>query len=271
MKKWSTKERDIDLSHPVVVGILNVTPDSFSDGGEHEKVEEAVCCALEMEREGAEIIDIGGESTRPGATEVEAAEEMGRVLPVVEAIRRVSHVALSIDTRHAVVAEATLKAGANIVNDVSSLADEKMAEVVRDFGAGLVLMHGYAEHVGGGVRGAGEEKGIIERVVEKLEERIAFAEAKGIGREKIVIDPGFGFGKTTEENLELLRGLSQLKGLGLPLFIGLSRKRFIGEVSGVSEVKERDEATVKASMYAISQGAALVRVHAPGLMRSHFE
>lgn len=253
---WQLPTRTLTIEHPLIMGILNATPDSFSDGGQFLDCRDAALAAMEMVAEGAEIIDIGGESTRPGATPVSPDEEERRVIGVIKMLREMSDVPLSIDTRHASVAKAALEAGADIVNDVSSLADPDMVGVVLEHKAALVLMHGYEEHVAG-VKG----RGGYEFVRDYLQSRLSFAIAAGIPEDAIALDPGFGFGKDTEENLSILRNLDKLNGFNRPLLIGLSRKRFIGELTGEKDPQARDSGSIAAMLYAASHGASILRVH----------
>lgn len=253
---WQLPTRTLSLESPLIMGILNVTPDSFSDGGQFLDCRDASLAAMEMVAEGAAIIDIGGESTRPGATPVSPDEEERRVIGVIKMLREMSDVPLSIDTRHASVAKAALEAGADIVNDVSSLADPDMVGVVLEHKAALVLMHGYEEHVAG-VKG----RGGYEFVRDYLQSHLSFAIAAGIPEDAIALDPGFGFGKDTEENLELLRNLTSLKVFNRPLLIGLSRKRFIGELTGEKDPQARDSGSIAAMLYAASHGASILRMH----------
>jgi len=240
------------------MGILNVTPDSFSDGGQFLHPDDAIRRALQMEEEGADIIDIGGESTRPGSRPVPAEEESRRVIPVVREVSRRCSCLVSIDTVKASVAEAALEAGAHIVNDVSALADEEMGGVIHDSGAGLVLMHmqGNPRTMQADPRYcdvAGEVRGF-------LEERIRRAAGFGIARERVAVDPGIGFGKTVEHNLELLRSLPALGDLGCPVLVGLSRKSFLGKLLG-REAGDRLAGSLAASAFALMQGAHILRVH----------
>jgi dihydropteroate synthase len=242
------------------MGILNVTPDSFSDGGAFADLRQAVAHAQKMAAAGADIIDIGGESTRPGAAAVSTEEELRRVVPVIEQIaNHQSPVTISVDTRKAAVAERAVAAGAQIVNDVSALRfDARMANVVRDSGAGVVLMH---------MQGTPETMqteprydDVVAEVREFLAERITFAESRGIKKTQIAIDPGIGFGKTVEHNLALLAGLPEFVALGCPVLVGASRKAFIGRVLGREPV-ERLAGSVAVAMWAVARGARIVRVH----------
>ncbi len=242
------------------MGILNVTPDSFSDGGAFADTERAVAHARAMVTAGADMIDIGGESTRPGAAPVSAEEELRRVVPVIEQIAsHQSPITISIDTTKAVVAERALAAGARIVNDVSALRfDARMADVVRDSGAGVVLMH---------MQGTPETMqtqprydDVVAEVRDFLAERIAFAESRGIKKSQIAVDPGIGFGKTVEHNLALLAGLEEFVALGCPVLVGASRKAFIGKVLG-REPGERLAGSVAVTAWSVARGARIVRVH----------
>ncbi len=246
----------------LVMGILNVTPDSFSDGGKFFTLESALERARQLIREGADIIDIGGESTRPGAEPVPEEEELRRVVPVIRAIREESAVPISIDTYKATVAEAALDAGANIVNDISALRfDPQMVKVVARARVPVVLMHMLGEPRT--MQQNPVYTDVVREIKEFLGERIAFARAHGI--EKIIIDPGIGFGKTVAHNLEILRRLSELKELGCPILIGTSRKSFIGKLGGTEEhplpVQERLEGTIASNVIAVLNGAQIVRVH----------
>ncbi len=250
----------VSLARPQVMGILNVTPDSFSDGGDHVAVEVAVKSALRMQVEGAAFIDIGGESTRPGAAEVPIEAEIARVVPVIEALREVSDVAISIDTRKAAVAEAAIKAGANFVNDVSAFRfDPDLAEVVARTDVPVCLMHsvGTPETM----QDQAQYRDVVQEVFDHLAERIAFAEAAGIAHTQIVVDPGIGFGKTLEHNLELLAGLDRFHALGCPVLLGASRKRFIGTIGGAENPKDRLGGSVAVALEGVRQGVQILRVH----------
>lgn len=244
----------------VVMGILNVTPDSFYDGGRYAQPEAAVRRALQMVEEGADILDIGGESTRPGSQPVSEEEELCRVLPVIEAIRERTDVPLSIDTTKSRVAERALQAGACMVNDISGLGfDPRMAEVVAQHGALCCIMH---------IQGTPQTmqrnphyEDVVRDISRYFEQRLALAERAGIPREHIWLDPGIGFGKTVEHNLDILRRLRELTMLGLPLLVGTSRKSFIGKVLGDLPPEERLEGTAATVAIAIINGANAVRVH----------
>jgi dihydropteroate synthase len=257
---WLCRGRLLPLSRRVhVMGIVNVTPDSFFDGGSFFDRAAAVEHALQMVDEGADIVDIGGESTRPGAADVSPADELERVIPVVEAIAAASDVAISIDTTKAVVAKSALDAGAVIVNDISALRfDPGMADVVASYGAGVVLMH-----MQGSPRTMQSNptySDVVEDVAAELCGWALGARQAGIASAQIVLDPGIGFGKTREHNLLLLKHMDRLTGLGFPVLIGASRKSFIGTTLDVP-VGERIEGTAAAVAWAAAHGAALVRVH----------
>ena len=240
-----------------LMGVVNVTPDSFSDGGRYLDADAAIAHGEELARDGAEILDIGGESTRPGAAEVDAGEELRRTEPVVAALA--GRAAVSIDTSKLAVAEAALDAGASIVNDVTALRrDPEMAALCADRGAGVVLMH-----MPGNPRTMQDNPSygdVVDEIKAFLAERIEAAVAAGVEKERIWLDPGIGFGKTVEHNLELLRRLAELRDLGRPLVIGTSRKSFIGKIDG-SEVDERLGGSIASSVLAAAEGADVLRVH----------
>ncbi len=245
----------------LVMGVLNVTPDSFADGGRFVDPGRAVDAALKMEQAGADIVDIGGESTRPGAEAVDAAEERRRIEPVFEQLAGRIRIPLSIDTYKAEVAEAALDRGALIVNDVSALRyDSGLAHVVARRGAAVVLMHNR-----GRSREMYREAGytdVAREVAEELRERMAFAEAAGIERERVLVDPGIGFAKRAEHSLALLAGLRELETLDRPLLVGPSRKSFLKAAIGERSADERDWGTAAAVTAAVMLGAHVVRVHA---------
>ncbi len=241
------------------MGVLNVTPDSFFDGGRHSTLEAALARARAMLDEGAAIIDVGGESSRPGSEPVPVAEEMDRVLPVVEALRRDVDCVVSIDTTKSAVAEAALATGAHIINDISAgRDDDAMLELARDTGAGLVLMH-----MQGQPRTMQDEpsyEDVVADVRQFLVGRLREAETAGVSRQSIVIDPGIGFGKTFEHNWELLRQLDSLVDGGVPVLVGVSRKRFLGALCD-RPVEDRLAASLAAATAAALAGAAIIRVH----------
>jgi dihydropteroate synthase len=248
----------------VVIGVLNVTPDSFSDGGRFTSLDEAVAHGCRLADDGADLVDVGGESTRPGADRVDAAEEERRVIPVIEALVA-NGIRVSIDTYRAVVAERALAAGASVVNDVSGgLGDPDMAAVVRAAGCPWILMHwrGHSRRM----QDLAHYVDVVDDVRRELAERVEAANQAGISSDRIVIDPGLGFAKTAEHNWALLAHLDVLVGFGLPVLIGASRKSFLGRVladpAGTPRpVGEREAATVALTAYAATQGAWGVRVH----------
>jgi dihydropteroate synthase len=243
-----------------IMGILNVTPDSFSGDGVMD-VSAAVARGRQLLADGADLIDVGGESTRPGAQPVSLEEELRRIIPVVDALVRTAGAVVSIDTTKAEVARQGLAAGAAMINDVSALRiDPAMAAVVASSRAPVVLMHGYEGPAPAPV-GRAHTGDIMNEVVEFLRDRIDFAVAAGIPRESILVDPGFGFGKTVEQNLVLLRRLGELRALEHPILIGPSRKGTIGRVLGGLPVQDRGEGTAAAVVVSIMQGADMIRVH----------
>ena len=263
--RWRVRGGTIDLGRPVVIGIVNVTPDSFSDGGSFFSADAAVARAALLLEDGADILDIGGESTRPqNAVEVPLAEELGRVLPAIEAIRAaLPGVVVSVDTVKAEVARQALAAGAAIVNDVSGFRlDPAMGAVCAEMGAGAILMHSRGG-VGtmGTYRDAEYGEDVVGEVALELEERIAVARQAGLDGQAIVVDPGIGFAKRSEHSLALLAGLGRIVALGHPVLVGASRKRFIGEITGVTNAAERDAGTSGANVAALLAGARLFRVH----------
>jgi dihydropteroate synthase len=278
---WRTGSREIVLDRPIVAGILNVTPDSFSDGGNFFSHDLALEHAERMLEEGADIIDIGGESTRPGARVVPHADEISRVVPVISAIRkRHSSVFVSIDTTKASVARAAIKAGADIVNDVSAMRiDPDMPNVIRESGCGVVLMHSR-----GGVEDmASYEHAVYEgdatdAIIAELADRTDAAVERGIDRDKIVLDPGFGFSKLSSQSMALLTRLEELVQLGFPVMVGISRKRFVTEAlmgadhpappaASALPIAARDGGTVALNVQALMNGASLFRVHNVGMNR----
>lgn len=238
--------------HTYVMGILNVTPDSFSDGGKYQKIDRALYHVEEMLREGMDIVDIGGESTRPGYVPVSGEEEMERVLPVIEAVRARFQVPISLDTWKAEVAKAGIAAGADLVNDIWGLkADPKMASVIAETNSACCLMHNRREPV---------YTNYMEEVLWDLEETLEIAHKAGIADDRILLDPGVGFGKTYENNLEVIDRLEMLHSLGYPLLLGASRKSVIGNALDLPK-EERVEGTIVTSVYAVLKGAMFVRVH----------
>jgi dihydropteroate synthase len=257
---WQLRERTLDLSKPRVMGIVNVTPDSFSDGGRSPTTATAVAFARELLRQGADLLDVGGESSRPGSQPIPLEEELARVVPVVAELARTCDAPLSVDTCKAEVARQALAAGAHLVNDITALrGDPAMAAVVRDAGAGVVLMHMQGTPATMQVAPAYED--VVREVLEFLEARLQAARDLGIAAERVVLDPGIGFGKTTEHNLCLLVGLDRLGRLGRPVLLGASRKGFLGQVLG-RPVGERLAGSLAVVCHALArQAAQVVRVH----------
>ncbi len=248
----------LNLNRTHVMGIVNVTPDSFSDGGKFASTDRAVAHALELIEAGADILDIGGESTRPGATPVSLDEELGRVIPVIEALRSVSTVPVSIDTYKPAVMRAAIAAGADIVNDIRALQEEGALDVVADSNAGVCLMH---------MQGTPQTMqlnpcyaDVVTEVKHFLMGRLDTLLTRGVSRERILLDPGFGFGKTTAHNVELIRHLDVLADIGPPLLVGLSRKSVLGKIAGGDEA-QRLHSGLAAAVISAMKGAKIVRVH----------
>ncbi len=245
------------------MGILNVTPDSFSDGGQFQAMEAAVARGLAMAHEGADIVDIGGESTRPGALPVPAEDECARVIPVIRALSaafsgRPDAPVISVDTRKAAVAEQAIEAGARIINDVTALDDPAMQEVARRTGAGVVLMHMRGEPTT--MQKDPRYKDVVAEVVDWLNQRRMTLEKAGLAPDTMALDPGIGFGKTGKHNLMLLAGLRGLMDCGRPVVVGLSRKKFIGTVTG-RDVSDRLAGSLTGAVWAAARGAHVWRVH----------
>lgn len=261
---WRCRERVIRFgSRPLIMGILNVTPDSFSDGGRFATPGAAIEHGLAMARDGADIIDVGGESTRPGAAMTPSDEELARVVPVIEGLCRAGQGAeaplIAVDTRKAVVAERALAAGAAIVNDVSALtADDGMADVVRRYRAGVVLMHMRGEPATMQREPCYDD--VVREVDAYLDRRMVDLCARGLDPETLALDPGIGFGKTLDHNLQLLSRLEVLVRHGRPVVVGLSRKSFLGKLTG-RETSERLAGSLAGMVYAVIRGATIMRVH----------
>ncbi|AGI67220.1 dihydropteroate synthase FolP [Octadecabacter antarcticus 307] len=250
----------LDMLAPKIMGILNVTPDSFSDGGLFNAPDAALAQARTMVADGADILDIGGESTRPGAATVDVDEEIARIAPVIAAIRMDSDTPISIDTRKARVAQAAFAAGASMVNDVSAFTyDPEIARVTAGAGAPCCLMHAMGEPAT--MQDAPTYGDVTLDVYDALEERINTAEAAGIGRHQIIVDPGIGFGKTQDHNLTLLKNLSIFHGLGCAILLGASRKRFIGTLGNAPDARDRTAGSVAIALHGIGQGMQILRVH----------
>lgn len=259
---WNTGRRTFDLANRgVIMGVINVTPDSFSDGGNFTAASAAVDHGLRLVDEGAEVLDIGGESTRPGAAPVTAEEELHRVLPVIEGLAARTGAALSIDTSKASVARVAVAAGAEIINDVTALqGDDDMARVAAESACAVVLMH---------MRGTPctmqqdpHYDDVVAEVSAHLAQRVDAARAAGIVADRIAVDPGIGFGKSVEHNLQLITGLGSFAALGHPVLLGVSRKSFLATAAGCSEVSERDLPTAVLTAIGYGLGARIFRVHA---------
>ncbi len=256
------RDRQLPLATPCVMGILNVTPDSFSDGGRFLRggaldIDAAVAAALRMVEEGAALIDVGGESTRPGAAPIDEGEELRRVIPIVERLVP-SGTIVSVDTSKAAVARAALKAGAHLINDVRALSDPEMLRVVADSGAAVCLMHMQGEPRT--MQDTPQYENVVAEVRAYLGERAVRCEVAGIDRDRIAIDPGFGFGKTLQHNLSLLRGLEEMTALGYAVLVGLSRKGMIGTITG-RKSDARVAGGIAAAVVAAQNGARIVRTH----------
>ena len=250
--------RALDLSRTAIMGILNITPDSFSDGGVFMEPQKAVDHAAEMVEQGANIIDIGGESTRPGAEAVGIQQELDRVLPVLEALSPHLDIPISIDTSKPEVMRTARAAGAGFINDVYALREDGALDAAADTGLPVCLMHMQGEPRT--MQQHPQYDDVVAEVVGFLQQRIQAAEVAGISRSKIIVDPGFGFGKTLEHNLELLRNLAKFKSFDMPILAGLSRKSMIGMALGLP-VEQRLNASIALALIAVSQGARIVRVH----------
>ncbi len=246
------------MDAPRVMGIVNVTPDSFSGDGLGDDIAGAISRGGRMFVDGADLVDVGGESTRPGAAPVPVDAELRRVVPVVEALSARRPGRVSIDTYKPEVAEAALFAGASVVNDVTGLRDRRMADVVSEHGASVVIMHMKGEPRTMQVRP--RYKDVVSEVASFLKERVARAEEAGIAKDRIMVDPGIGFGKTLGHNLEIIARLSEFKAIGKPIVIGVSRKSFIGKITGLPP-EERLEGSIAAAVLAVRNGADIVRVH----------
>ena len=256
---WRVGSRDLDCSsRTLVMGVLNVTPDSFSDGGRFFDPELAVRRGIDMVAEGADIVDVGGESTRPGSAPVPASEERDRVVPVIKRLAAEVEVPISIDTRKLEVAEAAVDAGASIVNDISAAADPRMFDLSRATGAGLALMHMRGDPKT--MQDQPRYEDVVAEVRDFLAERLRASEEAGVERERLAVDPGIGFGKTLQHNLALLRHVDVFVALGRPVLVGPSRKSFIGKLTGAG-VQDRLPGTAAAVTSAAIRGAHIVRVH----------
>jgi dihydropteroate synthase len=258
MGPWKLRTKELDLSRGLIMGVINVTPDSFSDGGIHLDSVAAIAAGRQMIEQGADVVDIGGESTRPGAEAVPADEELRRVLPVVETLVADGTV-VSIDTSKPEVAKAALAAGAEIVNEVTAAAAPGMQEVLAEWGAGVVLMH-----MKGTPRTMQHDPTYVDVVSEVsgfLGSRAQQLIAVGVDHASIAIDPGIGFGKTVTHNLQLIDGLAKLAGIGFPVVLGTSRKTFLGRIAGIKEGTHRDGVTAVTTALGFERGARVFRVH----------
>jgi len=255
---WKHLTGEIALTRTMVMGVLNVTPDSFSDGGRFADPDAAVLRGLEMAEEEADLVDVGGESTRPGSEPVSPAEEWKRVGPVIETLGAKLDVPISVDTRQPEVARKALRAGASIVNDVTGLRDPAMVDVVRRSGAGVILMHMRGDPRT--MQSNPTYADVVREVRVYLEDRVRKAVAGRIPREAIALDPGIGFGKTAAHNVELLRHLDRIVDLGQPVVVGVSRKSFLGTLGG-GEPGERTAASLAAAFFAAGRGAHVIRAH----------
>ncbi|WP_264212769.1 dihydropteroate synthase [Leisingera thetidis] len=250
----------LDMTQPQIMGILNATPDSFSDGGRHAGAEAGKAAALRMVAEGATIIDVGGESTRPGAAEVSEADEIARTAPLIAAIRAESGVPISIDTRKATVGLEALEAGADLLNDVSGFTfDPALAPLAAQASVPVCIMHAQGDPAT--MQDDPHYANVLLDVYDFLEQQIDRLEATGVIREQIVIDPGIGFGKSQEHNLTLLRNLSLFHGLGCPILLGVSRKGFIGRIGGEPRADARAPGSIAVGLAALAQGVQFLRVH----------
>ncbi len=258
--RWACRDRGLDLNGTAaVMGILNVTPDSFSDGGQFLDHAAAVRHGVTMAEQGAAILDVGGESSRPGAQPVPVDEELRRVLPVIAELVRLTPCLISVDTTKAIVAEQAVAAGAHIINDITALTgDPAMAEVARRSGAGVVLMH--MRGTPGTMQADPRYGAVVSEVCDYLRDCVQSLVRAGLRREQLAVDPGIGFGKTVEHNVELLRGLPMLVELGYPVLVGVSRKSFLGKLTGCG-VEDRLAPSLAALAYAIWRGAHILRVH----------
>ncbi|MCU0798814.1 MAG: dihydropteroate synthase [Candidatus Thermoplasmatota archaeon] len=253
------RSRFEDLRPPLVMGVLNTTPDSFSDGGMFLDPEKAVLHGMSMVEDGADIIDIGGESTRPFAQSVSLDSELGRVLPVVKGLAKRTGVPLSIDTRHPEVARACLEEGCSIINDISAFSDPTMERLLKESDATGVIMHMQGDPASMQISPSYVD--VVQEVHSYLLSRVEHLTSHGIRRDRLLIDPGIGFGKTVEGNILLLRHLDRFRDIGCHVLVGTSRKSFLGKLLGTNEPKDRLEGSIASMLISISNGASVVRVH----------
>lgn len=256
--KWPTGKLDFS-GGAVVMGILNITPDSFSDGGQYDNVERAVARGVEMAKQGAAIIDVGPESSRPGSAPVSVGDQIKRAVPVIEKLAQQVAIPISIDARIPEVAEAAVEAGASIINDITAFDDEAMMELAVRSQIPVILMH--MQGTPQNMQADPKYDDVVEEVLAYLMQRAKIAEAAGIATERIFLDPGIGFGKTIEHNLQLLNRLDLLCGVGYRVLIGASRKRFIGEITGKETPSDRIFGTAATTAIAVAKGVSIVRVH----------
>lgn len=257
---WKVSDRSIDLSRrALLMGVLNVTPDSFSDGGRWGGAEGAIAAGMAMVAEGADLLDVGGESSRPGASPVSCGEELRRVLPVIEALAAQSGVLVSVDTCKPEVASEAIRLGASVINDITGLRQPAMRRLLRQTGAGAILMHMRGDPAT--MQAAPVYGEVIAEVRAFLAESLRLCVEEGIDSEQILLDPGIGFGKSVKHNLLLLRNLGEIGSIGRPLAVGVSRKSFLGAVTGAAAMEDRAWPTVALTSFARSRGVGLVRVH----------
>jgi dihydropteroate synthase len=257
---WKVSNRTVDLTQrALVMGVLNVTPDSFSDGGRWGSANAAIAAGLAMAADGADILDVGGESSRPGAAPVSCEEESRRVLPVIEALASQSGAMVSVDTSKPEVAKEALRLGASVLNDITGLRQPAMRRLVRESGAGAILMH--MRGTPATMQDAPVYGDVVAEVGAFLQESLHLCTEEGVAPEQILLDPGIGFGKTVQHNVLLLKNLGVLRALGRPLALGVSRKSFLGTLNGSTALEDREWPTVALTGFARSQGVALFRVH----------
>jgi len=251
--------RALRLDRPRIAGVINVTPDSFSDGGSFLDAGDAIAHGLKLAEEGADVLDVGGESTRPGAAEISAQDEIARVVPVIEALAKKTAIPIAIDTSKPEVMRAAVAAGAGFINDVRALRRDGALDAAAALKVPVCLMHMQGEP--GTMQDAPHYEDVVSDVRRFLAERLFACEMSGIDKKRVVVDPGFGFGKTLEHNLALLRALDQFAALGVPLLVGLSRKGMIGTLTGRERPADRAAGSAAAALLAVQKGAAIVRVH----------
>lgn len=260
--KWNCSSFSFDTRMPILMGILNVTPDSFSDGGQFEDFDKAIAHAMKMVEEGAEIIDVGGESTRPGSSTPSIEEELARTVKVVQELS-LQGICVSVDTRHVEVARACVDAGASIINDVSGFRDPAMVEFAASADVGLVVMHMKSEP--GNMQEDTAYSDVVHEVYDYLKQQVEVLEEAGVSHNRICIDPGPGFGKDADQTLELLRNIHEFARMGYPVMVAVSRKSFIGKNYDIEQPHDRDEASAVESLMAIELGASVIRTHNIGL------